>query len=242
MKRFLLALLIVLIPCMSQAMDVTLKWDPNTESDLAGYKIYFGQTKGGPYTGAGSPIIIYKTATGFVATSPEWKVPNLASGTWYFVATAYDTEGLESGYSNEVSATPTCCAGVTGNVNMTGITDLSDLSALVSYLTGGGYLLPCYDVANINASRVVVGLHTRIPEGIWKVLLLLVLLGMFSVGYQMAIAGSRRSWTAIILAISFSIIIVLIEALDRPQTHLIPVSQFPIEYLQTFMDSELQAK
>ena len=35
-----------------------------------------------------------------------------------------------------------CCVGVTGNVNMTGIVDLSDLSALVSYLTGGGYTLP----------------------------------------------------------------------------------------------------
>lgn len=110
----------------------------------------------------------------------------------------------------------------------------SDVAAL--------YIESINDVANINASRVVVGLHTRIPEGIWKVLLLLVLLGMFSVGYQMAIAGSRRSWTAIILAISFSIIIVLIEALDRPQTHLIPVSQFPIEYLQAFMDTELQTK
>ena len=28
------------------------------------------------------------------------------------------------------------------NVNNSGIVDLSDLSALVSYLTGGGYVLP----------------------------------------------------------------------------------------------------
>jgi hypothetical protein len=110
----------------------------------------------------------------------------------------------------------------------------SDVAAL--------YIESINDVANINASRVVIGLHTRIPEGIWKVVLALVLLGMFSVGYQTAIAGSSRSWTGIILAVSFSIVIVLIEALDRPQTHLIPVSQFPIEYLQTAMDEELQAK
>jgi hypothetical protein len=48
-----------------------------------------------------------------------------------------------------------CCSGVTGNVNMTGIVDLSDLSALVSYLTGGGYVLPCTPEANVNNSGIV---------------------------------------------------------------------------------------
>ena len=48
-----------------------------------------------------------------------------------------------------------CCVGRTGNVNMSGIVDLADLSALVSYLTGGGYVLPCYGEANINAVGVV---------------------------------------------------------------------------------------
>ncbi len=48
-----------------------------------------------------------------------------------------------------------CCVGVTGNVNYSGIVDLIDLSALVSYLTGGGYVLPCPDEANVNASGIV---------------------------------------------------------------------------------------
>jgi len=48
-----------------------------------------------------------------------------------------------------------CCQGKTGNVNMTGIVDLSDLSALVSYLTGGGYVLPCQPAANVNAAGIV---------------------------------------------------------------------------------------
>ena len=48
-----------------------------------------------------------------------------------------------------------CCQGVTGNVNMTGIVDLSDLSALVSYLTGGGYVLPCPASANVNNAGIV---------------------------------------------------------------------------------------
>lgn len=43
-----------------------------------------------------------------------------------------------------------CCVGTTGNVNQTGIVDLADLSALVSYLTGGSYTLPCPQEANVN--------------------------------------------------------------------------------------------
>jgi len=48
-----------------------------------------------------------------------------------------------------------CCVGTTGNVNGAGIVDLSDLSALVSFLTGGGYVLPCEEEANINNAGIV---------------------------------------------------------------------------------------
>jgi len=48
-----------------------------------------------------------------------------------------------------------CCVGVTGNVNYVGIVDLADLSALVSYLTGGGYVLPCPNEANVNGIGIV---------------------------------------------------------------------------------------
>jgi hypothetical protein len=48
-----------------------------------------------------------------------------------------------------------CCLGTTGNVNGSGIVDLADLSALVSYLTGGGYVLPCVPEANVNDTGIV---------------------------------------------------------------------------------------
>jgi len=48
-----------------------------------------------------------------------------------------------------------CCSGTTGNVNGSGIVDLSDLSALVSYLTGSGFLLPCVKEANVNTTGIV---------------------------------------------------------------------------------------
>lgn len=48
-----------------------------------------------------------------------------------------------------------CCSGVTGNVDMTGIIDLSDLSGIVSFLTGGSYMPPCMDEANVNNEGIV---------------------------------------------------------------------------------------
>jgi hypothetical protein len=50
---------------------------------------------------------------------------------------------------------PSCCVGLTGNVNGSGGVDLADLSALVSYLTGGGYTLPCVLEANVNGTGAV---------------------------------------------------------------------------------------
>jgi hypothetical protein len=55
----------------------------------------------------------------------------------------------------QIFSSGSCCVGVTGNVNSAGIVDLADLSALVSYLTGGGYVLPCVPEANVNNSGIV---------------------------------------------------------------------------------------
>lgn len=48
-----------------------------------------------------------------------------------------------------------CCQGKRGNVDMSGIADLGGLSALVSYLTGSGCVLPSVNAANVNGAGVV---------------------------------------------------------------------------------------
>jgi hypothetical protein len=68
-----------------------------------------------------------------------------------------------------------------------------------------------------------------IPAGIWLGLYALVVLAMLAVGYQTAIAGSRRTWVMLMLALSFSLVIPLIAALDRPQSGYVPVSQQPLQ-------------
>jgi hypothetical protein len=74
--------------------SATLKWAPNTDSDLAGYKVYRG-TASGTYGAAFATVpagILTYQATGLSANT-----------TYFFVITAYDTAGNESSFSNEVS-------------------------------------------------------------------------------------------------------------------------------------------
>jgi len=97
----------------SYALDVTLAWDANSETDLAGYKIYYKPGSSGGkdlanYPGKGavegnSPIVVPLSSLANAA-SPEFTVHGLLDETYYFVATAYNADGLESGPSNEVYA------------------------------------------------------------------------------------------------------------------------------------------
>lgn len=94
-----------------QAADANLAWDPNTETDLAGYKIYYKTgTSGEPYDGTGltegnSPITV-PIGTLSNPDSPEYTLHNLNDGqAYFFVVTAYITDD-ESDYSNEASYQP----------------------------------------------------------------------------------------------------------------------------------------
>jgi len=109
----------------------------------------------------------------------------------------------------------------------------SDVAAL--------YIESLNDLGNVHASRVAVGMHARIPPGIWLAFYALVVFSMFGVGYHAAITGSRRSWMMLILALSFSLVITLIGAVDRAQGSLLSVSQQPLEDVQVMMSGRVDA-
>jgi len=93
--EILVCIIIGVIASNALAAQATLAWDPNTESDLAGYRIHYG-TISGSYT--------VHTDVHNVTT---YSLTDLTVGqTYYFAVTAYDTAGNESGYSNEVSYYP----------------------------------------------------------------------------------------------------------------------------------------
>lgn len=117
-------LFLLLLPTAAIAGNVSLQWDPNSESDLAGYKVYYG-TSPGQY---GTPITIGVTTT--------YTVSNLVPGTYYFAVTAYNSAGLESGFSNEVSATVSGTTTSSCDINADTRTDVLDLQVLSNVILG----------------------------------------------------------------------------------------------------------
>lgn len=76
----------------ASAPGVSLSWNPSSDPNTVGYKLYYG-TSSGNYTGS--------VTVGNETTAP---MPNLQVGTTYFfVVTAYDGFGTESLPSNEAS-------------------------------------------------------------------------------------------------------------------------------------------
>jgi hypothetical protein len=104
----------------------------------------------------------------------------------------------------------------------------SDVAAL--------YIESINEMISVKATRVAVAVQARLPDGLWVLLYGLIALGMIAMGYQTAIAESRRTSMMAILAVAFSLVIVLIAALDNPESSYLPVSQQPLIDLQTWME------
>jgi len=76
--------------------DIALNWSDNAEEDLAGYRVYRGETQGGPYAPVGP---------GLVAASAYTDADLVQGSTYYYVVSAVDAGGFESPRSGEASAT-----------------------------------------------------------------------------------------------------------------------------------------
>jgi hypothetical protein len=89
---YVLSLLLGSLLAAQAAPSVTLAWDP--DSGVAGYRLHYGISSGS------------YAETKDVGNTTTSTVSSLTAGqTYYFVVTAYDTDGLESLPSNEVSFT-----------------------------------------------------------------------------------------------------------------------------------------
>jgi hypothetical protein len=80
---------------ITNTYSVTLSWQPSPSLAIAGYRLYSGVVSG---------LYLSSVEVGNLTTNT---VVGLVRGTTYFFAiTAYDTNGLESAFSNEIALTP----------------------------------------------------------------------------------------------------------------------------------------
>ena len=89
---FLLPLLLCpLFVQHADAASVTLAWDPNSEPDVAGYRVYYGKAMGN-----------YESVID-VGNQTTWDSPDLEEGkTYFFTVTAYNVFGYGSDFSSEL--------------------------------------------------------------------------------------------------------------------------------------------
>ncbi len=91
----LLALLAVIAPLAHASESVTVYWDKNSETDIAGYRVHYG-TLANPYA---STIDVQTNSA---------NITGLISGTTYLASvSAYNIAGAESSYSAPITYTPT---------------------------------------------------------------------------------------------------------------------------------------
>jgi len=82
----------LLVQTPACAQQVSLTWDASVSSNVAGYKIHYGTVSGN-----------YSWVVD-AGNNTSCTISGLSIGaTYYFAATAYDSAGDRSGYSNEVS-------------------------------------------------------------------------------------------------------------------------------------------
>ncbi len=83
----------------ANAYDVILAWDPNDDADLAGYVLYVDD---------GFSEILYEYVDTYPLEeidpqNPRVRITDLSDDlAYYFVVTAYDADGNESDYSDEI--------------------------------------------------------------------------------------------------------------------------------------------
>jgi len=169
---------------LADAAKVTLGWDSNPEPDLEGYVIYRNEASPGPP---------YDDATTLPEDDltdplhPEVTLTGLKQGQEYHIAlTAYNTEGVESSFSNDV------CVEVVNNTAEPCIASISPVASKSSSGGGGGgggggdgcFITTASHKSSMFAKLIAkpaISSPVLVP-----VLLLLILIGAVTLGFKKA--------------------------------------------------------
>jgi hypothetical protein len=84
------------------------------------------------------------------------------------------------------------------------------------------------ELITLHERRLAVGKHQRMPAVFWLTLLLLTGLSMAVTGYHGGMTGASRSFVRVIVVLAFSILVMLIADLDRPEDGFLSAKQLPL--------------
>jgi hypothetical protein len=132
---FIAVLLLFCSIPQARAAEVPLAWDPSPSTNISGYKVYVGSASG------------EYDATITLGNQTAYTVTRLGTGTWYFAVTAFDNDGNESDFSNEVSQTISPAESAC-NINGDESVNAMDLEALANVVLGLGPTSSNYDLNN----------------------------------------------------------------------------------------------
>jgi hypothetical protein len=109
---------------------IVLNWDDNSETDLAGYNIYRSTTSSTGYVKLNNLLL---SSSNYTDAAAENGI------TYFYVITAVDASSNESGYSDEVFATPVDM-GFYRDINNDKIINITDLAAFLVVWLGSDCL------------------------------------------------------------------------------------------------------
>lgn len=102
------------------------------------------------------------------------------------------------------------------------------------------YIQSLNEVIDLHSERYHQGLQYRLHPTVWFLTYFATMLAMVGVGYEFGLSNSGSVLGALLLALMFSAIVLVVLDLDKSTRSLIPVSQQPILDLQQQLKSSRQ--
>ena len=142
-RALLLLVLFASFAASAEAGSLTLAWDANSESDIAGYVVNYGIASGSYSNSLDAGNVTSVT------------IASLTDGQQYFFAVrAYNTSGLQSPLSNEISGTPVAATGCTYTLSSTSASVSASASTGTVSITASA--ASCSSTAASTASWITV--------------------------------------------------------------------------------------